>query len=139
MLFIYRMQNVLHLVSIACIVGILGDALLQFSNAYLPFGGNTSWGLKPYFKQHGSRESLFIAGGMLALFYLIYIYVFHLCLHIPITYTNIAIYSILLDLFFRETMFFQSLKEYYQYFNYFWSAVWAVIPMCAPLMLYKWL
>jgi hypothetical protein len=52
------------------------------------------------------------------------------------TIIKLAIYGIILDLIFRKTMLFSSLKGYYQYFNYFWSAVWGAIPMIIPLLIY---
>jgi len=126
-----------NLISIACIVGFVGDALLQLSAKYL----RTGLGLRPYFAQHGSMESLFIAGGMLTLFYVIYLYIIRL----PVTYTYLAIYGFLLDLFFRKTMIFPSLTGYYKYFeiyafplNYILSGVWGAIPMMLPLFIATW-
>lgn len=118
------------LLSIACITGFVGDALLQIGVKNLHLGETTGWGLKTYFAQHGAAESTFIAGGMMSIFYVFVINT------MPVTYLNLAICGILLDLFFRETMLFASLKGYYQYFNYFWSAVWGIIPMIMPLLIY---
>ncbi len=120
------------IISIACITGFVGDASLQLLNKYLHFGGPTGWGLKGYFNQHGSVESTFIAGGMMTLFYVIYIYLFN----VPLSYINLAIYGVVLDFIFRKTMLFPSLKGYYKYFNYFWSAVWGAIPMIIPLFIF---
>lgn len=122
----------MNIVSIACLVGFVGDMLLQFGSKYLHLGGTTAWGLKPYFKLHGSAESTFIAGGMMALFYVLYDLA-----RLPMNYTYLAVYGILLDFVFRKTMLFASLKEYYVYFNYFWSAVWGAIPMIIPLLVYN--
>lgn len=119
------------LIGIACATGIVGDSLLQLGVAN-GLGGPTGWGLKDYFKQHGRAESIFIAGGMMVIFFLILI-----CMRLPITFIVLAIYGVLLDLLFRETMIFKSLKGYYEYFNYFWSAVWGAIPMMMPLLIYK--
>lgn len=121
------------IVSIACITGFIGDASLQLLNKYLHFGGPTGWGLKEYFKQHGPAESTFIAGGMMTIFYVIYIYL----LHAPLSYIHIALYGVVLDFIFRKTMLFSSLKGYYEYFNYFWSAVWGAIPMLIPFIVYR--
>jgi len=118
----------MNIISIACLVGFIGDMLLQFGSKYLHLGGKTGWGLKEYFALHGSAESTFIAGGMMTLFYVLYDLV-----RLPMNYTYLAIYGILLDLFFRKTMLFASLKGYYEYFNYFWSAIWGAIPMVLPL------
>lgn len=112
----------------AFFVGFIGDAILQIITA------NTSydWGLRKYFSQHGRPESLFIAGGMLVLFYSI----------IPSTFLSvtpfnialIALYGIVLDLIFRKTMVFKSLDGYYNHLNYFWSGVWGAIPLVLPLL-----
>ena len=123
------MLKIEHLVAISCIVGFIGDALLQFATKYLRMGGRDGWGLAPYFIQHGSIESLFIAGGMMTLFYI-------LLGPLPKTYPILAIHGMLIDLFFRKTMIFPSLKGYYEYFNHFWSAVWMAIPMIIPLLIY---
>ena len=69
---------------------------------------------------------------MLGIFYAFYIFI----LRLPINWYYISIYAILLDLFFRKLMVFPSLSGYYNYFNYFWSAVCAVIPMLLPLALF---
>jgi len=120
----------LALVSIACLTGFIGDALLQIGSKNLHLGGTTGWGLKSYFAQHGAAESTFIAGGMMSIFYVFVMNTMH------VTYLNLAICGIILDLIFRKTMLFASLKGYYQYFNYFWSAVWGIIPMIMPLLIY---
>jgi hypothetical protein len=121
----------MDIVSVACVTGFVGDALLQTGIERFQMGGPTGWGLKEYFKQHGRVEALFIPGGMLALFFVVYVYT----LKLPLTYTNLAIYGVVLDFIFRKTMLFPSLDKYYEYFNYFWSAVWGAIPMVIPLML----
>lgn len=124
----------MDIVSLSCIVGFTGDALLQILTKFM--GGNSGWGLKPYFKQHGSIESLFIAGGMLAIFYIIFIYIFVDIFCVPLTWYSICIYAITLDLLFRISMIFPSLKGYYNHLNYFWSAIWAIIPMIIPFLLF---
>ena len=117
----------MDIVSIASIVGFVGDAVLQM----LVKSSIGDWGLKEYFNQHGIFESMFIASGMLTIFFVIYIYV----LRVPVTLFNLAVYGIVLDLFFRVTMLFPSLSGYYRHLNYFWSAVWGAIPMMLPLLL----
>jgi len=117
----------LHLIIIACLAGFIGDYILQILITFM--GGKTGWGLREYFKQHGSVESLFIAGGMMTLFYIIYL----ILLGLPPLWYYLAIYGILLDLFFRETMIFPSLQGYYDHLNYFWSAFWGAVPMILPL------
>jgi len=120
-----------NIVLIACIVGFVGDASLQLGS-HFGLGGPTGWGLNDYFKQHRSAESLFIAGGMMSIFYVLLI-----LSKLPINFLTLAIYGVLLDLIFRKFMVFGSLKGYYNYFNYFWSAVWAIIPMWIPFAIYK--
>jgi hypothetical protein len=122
----------MDVVSLACVTGFAGDALLQ-TGVKLNMGGPTGWGLKDYFKQHGAVEALFIPGGMLTIFFVIYIYV----LQLPLTYTNVAVYGIIIDLIFRKTRLFPSLDKYYEYFDYLGSAVWIAIPMMIPLFLLK--
>lgn len=117
------------LISIACLTGFVGDATLQFLTQFM--GGPTGWGLKPYFKLHGKAESLFIAAGMMSLFYVIYIYIIRL----PITLFNLAIYGIVLDFIFRKMRLFPSLDGYYKSLNYFWSAFWGALPLMMPLII----
>jgi hypothetical protein len=121
----------MNLVAIACLTGFAGDATLQ-TGVKLGLGGPTGWGLKDYFMQHGATESVFIAGGMMSLFYALFI-----ASGLPINYKNLAIYGVLLDLVFRKLMIFHSLEGYYEFFNYFWSAVWGIIPLCLPLFIQK--
>ena len=117
------------LLAIACFTGFIGDFLLQ-TGVRLGLGGPTGWGLKEYFRLHGPVESLFIPGGMMSLFYALF-----LLSVIPVTFMNLALYGVFLDFIFRIFMIFPSLKEYYVFFNYFWSAVWGVIPLCLPLLI----
>lgn len=120
----------LRLVTAACFAGFIGDAILQFLTQKMGMGGETGWGLKPYFRQHGSVESLFIAGGMMTLFYILFLVV----LQIPPLWYYLVIYGIVLDWIFRVTMIFPSLEGYYAHLNYFWSAFWGAIPMLIPLL-----
>ena len=117
------------LISISCVTGFIGDYLLQLTAPF--FGGKTGWGLIPYFKQHGSCESVFIAGGMMTLFYVIYFDIFRFAPNL----FYLGLYGILLDLFFRKTMLFKSLVGYYQQLNYFWSGFWGAIPMMLPVLI----
>lgn len=119
------------LITISTLVGFVGDATLQLGSK-LGMGTSSGWGLKEYFKQHGCAESLFIAGGMMGLFYIIYT-----STGLPFKIQYMIIYGIILDLIFRLTGIFSSLKGYYKYFNYFWSAVWGAIPMVIPLLIWK--
>ena len=115
------------LVSISCLTGFFGDASLQILSRFM--GGPTGWGLKAYFKQHGSPEALFIASGMMALFYVIYLSLFNF----PAVWYWLALYGIVLDLLFRKLRIFPSLDGYYKALNYFESALWGAIPMMLPL------
>jgi hypothetical protein len=124
------------LISVACITGFVGDILLQTGSIIFHLGGQTGWGLKSYFEQHGTAESTFIAGGMMTLFYVFYIIYLRVA-NAPPSYLHLAIYGVLLDLFFRKTRLFASLDGYYRYFNYFWSAVWMAIPMMIPLFIFN--
>jgi hypothetical protein len=121
----------MNLVALACFTGFAGDFLLQ-TGVKMGLGGPTGWGLKDYFALHGAPESLFIAGGMMSLFYALY-----LMSGLPVNFKNLALYGIFLDFIFRIFMIFPSLKEYYEFFNYFWSAVWGAIPLCLPLAISK--
>ena len=125
--------EIAKLISYSCITGFVGDAGLQFLTQYMGMGGPSGWGLKPYFKLHGSVEALFIAGGMMSIFYIIYFYI----LSYPANWIYLSIYGIILDLIFRETMLFPSLDGYYKHLNYFWSGVWGAIPMIMPLAFVK--
>lgn len=120
-----------RLLTISCLTGFIGDASLQYLTKYM--GGETGWGLKEYFKQHGPVESLFIAGGMMTLFYIIYF----VLLELPLNGCYLAIYGIILDWIFRETMLFPSLEGYYKALNYFWSAFWGAVPMMMPYGIMK--
>ena len=127
----------IDIISIATVTGFVGDASLQIATKHLKMGGPTGWGLTEYFKQHGASESLFIAGGMLAIFYAFYVYILVELLKVPNTVLSVIIYAIILDLIFRKFRVFPSLDGYYNHLNYFWSAVWAIIPMLIPYFLYK--
>ena len=128
-----KVTDNLQLVALACVVGFIGDALLQLG-VKIGMGGPTGWGLKEYFLQHGKTESLFIAAGMMALFYIVYF-----CINVNFSFSivTLSLYGILVDYIFRKTMLFDSLKGYYTYLNYFWSAVWIVIPLLIPYILLK--
>jgi hypothetical protein len=118
-----------RLLTISCLTGFIGDATLQLLVRFTSMGGKTGWGLKEYFRQHGPAESLFVAGGMMTLFYVIYLSM----LGLPVIWYYLAIYGIILDFIFRKTMLFPSLKGYYQQLNYFWSGFWGAVPMIMPL------
>jgi hypothetical protein len=131
-------DKIQKLIVIACIVGFVGDFLLQLFSKKFGMGGPTGWGLKDYFSQHGSVEALFIAGGMMTLFYIIYLVI----LKLPVNYYYLAIYGIILDLLFRIFMIFPSLSGYYNYFGYslggyIGSGFWEAFSICLPLFIYQ--
>lgn len=119
-----------QLLAIACLVGFVGDAVLQ-GLVKCGMGGDTGWGLKAYFVQHGRMEAMFTAAGMMTLFFVIYL-AFNLRLKIP----WLIVYGVALDLLFRQTRLFPSLDGYYKALNYFWSALWGAIPMMLPVLIY---
>ena len=124
-----------NLISVSCVTGFVAE-LVQLDPFHVLskfMGGPTGWGLNPYFKQHGSVEALFIAGGMMSIFYVIYLDF----LKLPPVWYYLALYGIILDYIFRITMLFPSLKGYYKHLNYFWSAFWGAIPMLIPLFIVK--
>ena len=118
----------MDIVSIAFLVGFFGDLFLQF------LAKNTSfdYGLRSYFSQHGAAESLFIAGGMMALFMIIY-----KLTGLPLKWQYLAVYGIILDVLFRTLNIFPSLEGYYSSLNYFWSGLWEAISMVLPLVIFN--
>jgi len=113
-----------NLFIIAFFVGFFGDLFLQLSGL--------DYGLKEYFKQHGKTESLFIAGGMMFLFYFI-----HNSLGLPFTYEYLILNGIIMDLIFRQFRIFPSLDGYYSNLNYFYTGFWQAFCMCLPLFINK--
>jgi hypothetical protein len=103
------------LITIAFMVGLVGDMLLQI---YTNNVGD-DMGLKNYFIQHGKVESLLIGAAIVCFAYILYMVV----LQLPLSYTNLFIYGILVDFVFRFTRFFPSLNEYYDKLNIFQTAV----------------
>jgi hypothetical protein len=120
-----------RLLIITFFVGFFGDTLLQLGSKY-GMGGPTGWGLKEYFEQHGSVESLIIAGGMMTLFYSIL-----MILKVPINFQTLIVYGIFLDLLFRKFRIFPSLDGYYKYLGYIGSAFWEALSMSLPLLVYN--
>ncbi len=130
----------MDIIALALLTGFFGDILLQIlvkkTNTTLfhsLLGGPTGWGLVPYFTQHGSNEAMYVAAGMMGMFYVVYLYV----LRLPLRYGYLALYGVALDLLFRQANLFPSLAGYYAHLNYFWSAVWGAIPMVIPTFLYR--
>lgn len=124
----------MNLLSLAFFTGFFGDALLQIATCH-GMGGDTGWGLNEYFIQHGKAEAMFIAGGMLTLFYILFLLFFKG--GEKKGYIYLAIYGIVLDLIFRKFMIFPSLQGYYDSLNYFWSAFWGAIPLIVPFFVYN--
>ena len=120
------------LLALACLTGFVGDFILQVLTKYFHMCGETGWGLLEYFSQHGQVESLFIACGMMTIFYVIFIK-----LGIKLNLVNLAVYGVVLDLVFRKLMIFPSLTGYYRSLNYFESGLWGAIPMILPYLLWK--
>ena len=81
-------ETITRLLTISCLTGFAGDAVLQYLSTFTYLSGKTGWGLKEYFRQHGKAESLFIAGGMMTLFYVIYFVI----LSLPLIWYYLAIY-----------------------------------------------
>jgi hypothetical protein len=118
-----------NLVAIAALTGFVGDGLLQIIARTTPY----EWGLRGYFDQHGSAEALFIAAGMLAMFFTILLaFPF-----IPVNFLTLAVYGALLDILFRLTGIFPSLDGYYRSLNPVESIIWGAIPMMLPLLFAK--
>lgn len=119
----------IDLVTVAFLTGFVGDAITQFLTNI-----GFDMGLEKYFKQHGRVESLFTAAAIVALAYILYIYV----LKLPLTYTNLFVYGFILDLIFRYTHFFPSLNEYYDSVSILkTSIIGGSIPAILPLLIYK--
>jgi len=76
---------------------------------------------------------MFIAGGMLSFFYVIYMYLFQF----PITWLYVGLFGIVLDILFRFTRIFPSLDGYYHHVTYGWTAFWGFVPMVLVLGLFK--
>lgn len=108
----------------AIIVGLFGDLTLQLivknSDEINKFG------LKTYFEQHGSIESLFIAAGMTSTFAMIYKYI-----DPKLDAIMMIIYATSLDILFRyyRKDYFKSLDDYYNIEPYYYTILWAIIPM----------
>jgi len=120
----------MNVVAVSILVGFFGDLALQLLTKYFHLGGQTGWGLLPYFKQHGTNESAFVAAGMMGMFYVLYVSV----LRLPLRLDYLAVYGVVLDFIFRKMRLFPTLDGYYGHLNYFWSAVWGAIPMMLPLI-----
>ena len=105
----------------AFFIGVAGDLGLQTLNKYTSKGKD--WGLDTYFAKHGPVESLFIAGGMLVAFELLYDKIFT-----TKEYLYLFLLGGVVDVFFRTTMPMESLKDYYNQNNPLYTIFWAGFP-----------
>jgi len=121
-------MNKLNLESVAFLVGFFGDIFLQILCNTTPF----DYGLRGYFKEHGSVEATFIAGGMMVLFLIIYGFT-----GLPLKWEYLAIYGVVLDILFRTFMIFPSLKGYYSALTPFWTCLWEAVAMVLVLVFYS--
>ena len=110
------------LIGIAALTGLFGDAFLQI----MVKNGWGNYGLKSYFTQHGQNESIFIAAGMMAVFYTLYLFI------LKPNWIFLSIYAVCIDFVFRKLRIFPSLDGYYNHFGYLTTAIWAIIPMLIP-------
>jgi hypothetical protein len=119
------------LILIATLVGFFGDLGTQIA-IKLGVGGEKGLGLKEYFAQHGKVESLFIAAGIMAVFYSVYALT-----NLPFTILYMIIYSIILDLLFRYLRIFPSLDKFYQNSVPSTLIFGAIIPFVLPILILK--
>ena len=111
----------------AFLVGFYGDLGLQIISKYR---GNIV-GLKNYFNQHGSLESMFIAGGMMYLFMLIYVWI-----GFEKNIIYLFIYGGILDILFRNLELFSSLNNtYYKNISPINSFIWGGLPFVMTYLL----
>ena len=114
---------------VVALTGFFGDLFLQFCVKYLGF----DWGLEQYFSEHGTAESLTLGAGLMTILFVIY-FIFPF----EINYINLAIYGIVLDIIFRQTMIFQSLTDYYNVQNHFETMIiGGALPVMLPLFIYQ--
>lgn len=105
----------------ALLVGSVGDLALQ-GFAYNSENPNL-FGLKTYFDQHGSFESMFTAAGMLAIFTGLY-----KAVDPSLMTGGLVAYGTILDLAFRYLKLFPSLEDYYKNFSVLSTIIFAIIP-----------
>ena len=118
----------MNIESVAFLVGFFGDIFLQVLANTTSF----DFGLRGYFKEHGSVEAPFIAGGMMVLFTIIYN-----LFKIPLKWEYFAIYGVILDILFRTFMIFPSLKGYYSALTPFWTCLWEAVSMVLVFAVYQ--
>jgi hypothetical protein len=122
-----------QLIVIALITGFIGDAIWQII-AKMNIGAESgTWGLQYYFQRQGSAEALFTAAGMLGIFYTLYAFT-----GLPFKVQWLTIYGIILDILFRYTNLFPSLKMFYEELSIPSTIIMgSVIPLILPLFIYK--
>ena len=105
----------------AFLIGVFGDIGLQLFNKYSEKGKD--WGLDTYFKQHGPIESVFIAGGMLVGFDILYDFIFP-----QKEFFQLFLLGGIVDVIFRTTMPMKSLEDYYYQNHPLFTIFWAGFP-----------
>jgi hypothetical protein len=108
----------------AALTGFFGDAFLQVLTA-----NGQSPGLVPYFRQHGSFEALFLASGLMTVFFIVY------QLFFPVDYVYLILFGVGTDLLWRWGNLFPSLEGYYKYYSVFETCVYMAASMVLPVYL----
>jgi hypothetical protein len=126
----FYVMELCNLILIAWLVGFFGDLAVQLANKWgiIGFSGN---GLTTYFRIHGRAESAFIAAGIIAGFYAIWI-----GLGLPLRWELILLVALILDLIWNYANVFPSLKEYYKEPYIPRTILGVVIPFLLPLFIY---
>lgn len=120
-----------NLILIAWLVGFIGDLTVQLANKQ-HITGFSGKGLTTYFWIHGRAESAFIAAGIIAGFYAIWI-----GLGLPLRWEFILPVALILDLIWNYANIFPSLKEYYKEPYIPRTILGVVIPFLLPLLIWK--
>jgi len=105
----------------AFFIGAGGDATLQAINRYTKKG--EEWGLDTYFAQHGPIESIFIAGGMVVGFEVLYTAIFG-----QKNVVKLFALGAMIDIIFRNTMPMKTLEDYYKKNSPIMTIFWAGFP-----------
>lgn len=102
------------------IIGFFGDLGLQL----IAHVRGDIVGLSDYFKQHHSLESAFIAAGMMVGFTLLY-----QLSGLPVSWSNLFLYGVVLDVIFRNVNLMPSLTDtYYKHITPLNSMLWGGLP-----------
>lgn len=116
-----------NIVGKALAVGLIGDASLQL---IVKSSEENKFGLKTYFEQHGTWESLFTAAGMMGVFTYLYKKI-----DPKLMTGGLIAYGTVLDLLFRYLELMPSLKDYYKHFSVIQTIAFAIIPFLMVKML----